>query len=392
MSFTFSKLDHELINELIEYRHYFHENPELAFQENKTTQKIKDLLQAWGIKILPTKLKTGVFAEIGPQTAEHTLALRADIDALPIQEESGVPFSSKNPGVMHACGHDTHIAALLGAAFLLKQQEADLPGKVRLLFQPAEEDQEGALHVIDDGQIAGVSAIIGFHNTPGHSTDAIGLHAGIVSGAIDKFKVTLKGVGTHASAPQNGKDVIVALGAELNLLQTIVSRRIDPFKPAVLSVTHVNAGNTWNVLPQTAFFEGTVRTADKEVRKQIKTNFLKLVKLTAEASDVAADIDWCDGDPSVDNDPWLTEIVRDESRKFAHIYEQQPKLGSDDFACYQEKVPGVYANIGNGENVSAHNAKFKAADQLIATGVNFFMYNTIRILNELNKKAGVEKR
>ncbi|WP_281165787.1 amidohydrolase [Liquorilactobacillus sicerae] len=391
MSFVFSKLENELINELIKYRHYFHENPELAFQENNTTQKIKDILQSWKIKILPTKLKTGVFAEIGPQTAKNTLALRADIDALPIQEESGVPFSSKNPGVMHACGHDTHIASLLGAAFLLKQQEADLPGKVRLLFQPAEEDQEGALHVIEDGKIDGVRAIIGFHNTPGHPIDAIGLHTGIVSGAIDKFKVTLKGVGTHASAPQNGKDVIVALGAELNLLQTIISRRIDPFKPAVLSVTHVNAGNTWNVLPQTAFFEGTVRTADKEARKQIKTNFLKLVKLTAEASDTQADIDWYDGDPSVDNDSWLTEIVKNESRKFASIYEQVPKLGSDDFACFQEHIPGVYANIGNGYNVSAHNPKFKADDRLIATGVKFFTHNTIRILNELNKRKRVNE-
>ena len=376
----------DLEKQLINYRHYFHENPELAFQEVLTTKKITEILKSWGIKILPTNLKTGVFAEIGPAKAQHTIALRADIDALPIQEASGVIFSSQNPGVMHACGHDTHIAALLGAAYQLKQQEQKLPGRVRLIFQPAEEDQEGALHVIDDGQLKGVTAIIGFHNAPGHAIDQVGLHPGIVSGAIDKFKVTLKGVGAHASAPQAGRDVVAALGAELVLLQTIISRNLDPFKPAVLSVTHVNAGNTWNVLPEQAFFEGTVRTADKTARELIRARFFDLVSLNAKASGVKADIDWYQGDPSVDNDPWLTEIVRDESRKFAQIYEQQPKLGSDDFACYQEKVPGVYANIGNGGQVGAHNPKFTADDGLISTGVKFFTNNAIRILKELNKK------
>ncbi|MFD1318135.1 amidohydrolase [Loigolactobacillus zhaoyuanensis] len=252
----------ELEKQLIEYRHDFHEYPELANHEFKTTAKIKAILQAWGIKILPTKLKTGVFAEIGLE-AKPLIALRADIDALPINEESGVPFSSKTPNIMHACGHDTHIAALLGAAYLLKQEEADLPGRIRLIFQLSEEDQEGALQVIDDGQLTDVQAILGFHNAPQHEVGTIGIKAGITSGAIDKFKVTLQGVGTHASAPQNGKDPIVALGAEITALQTIVSRNLDPFATGVLSITHVNAGNTWNVLPEQAFFEGTVRTANK---------------------------------------------------------------------------------------------------------------------------------
>lgn len=372
----------ELEKQLITYRHDFHEYPELANHEFKTTAKIKAILEAWHIKILPTKLKTGVFAEIGLKT-KPLIALRADIDALPITEASGVSFSSKVPGVMHACGHDTHIAALLGAAYLLKQEAADLPGKIRLIFQLSEEDQEGALQVIDDSQLTDVQAILGFHNTPQQPVGAIGLKAGITSGAIDKFKVTLSGVGTHASAPQNGKDPIPALGATISALQTIVSRNLDPFKAGVVSITHVNAGNTWNVLPEKAFFEGTVRTADKEVRKQIKQRFFETVKYTAKAQQIQADIDWYDGDPSVDNDAKLTALVQDETEKFAPTYVQQSKLGSDDFACYQALIPGVYANIGNGGSVSAHNPHFTADDKLIIVGAQFFEKNARRWLAEL---------
>ncbi|MFL2028449.1 amidohydrolase [Loigolactobacillus zhaoyuanensis] len=372
----------ELEKQLIEYRHDFHEYPELANHEFKTTAKIKAILQAWGIKILPTKLKTGVFAEIGLE-AKPLIALRADIDALPINEESGVPFSSKTPNIMHACGHDTHIAALLGAAYLLKQEEADLPGRIRLIFQLSEEDQEGALQVIDDGQLTDVQAILGFHNAPQHEVGTIGIKAGITSGAIDKFKVTLQGVGTHASAPQNGKDPIVALGAEITALQTIVSRNLDPFATGVLSITHVNAGNTWNVLPEQAFFEGTVRTANKEVRQQIKQRFFETVEYTAKAQQVSAEIDWYDGDPSVDNDAKLTALVQEETEKFAPTYVQQPKLGSDDFACYQALIPGVYVNIGNGGSASAHNPHFTADDKLIIVGAQFFEKNARRWLAEL---------
>lgn len=373
-----------LEQQLIELRHYFHENPELANHEFKTTAKIKQVLTGWGIKLLPTNLATGAFAEIGTGNGP-TVALRGDIDALPINETSGVAFASKNPGVMHACGHDTHIASLLGGAYLLKQREAELPGTVKLFFQLAEEDKEGALQVIDDGQLAGVDAIIGFHNASNHPAGAVGIRSGITTGAIDKFKVTLTGVGTHASAPQNGKDPIAALGAEIVAIQTIVGRNLDPFKVAVVSVTHVTAGNTWNVLPQTAFFEGTVRTADKQVRKQVKQRFHEVVTNTAKAFGVAADIDWYDGDPSVDNDPKLTAIVRDETSKFAEIYEQEPALGSDDFACYQAKVPGVYVNIGNGGTLPLHNPNFQASDELLSTGAKFFERNAIRLLNELKK-------
>jgi amidohydrolase len=377
--------DDELESVLIKYRHYFHEYPELADNEFKTTEKIKEILTHWNIRIFPTHLKTGVLAEIGSENGP-TLCLRADIDALPIQEASGVPFSSKIPGRMHACGHDTHIVSLLGGAYLIKQQEKKLPGKVRLLFQPSEEANEGALQVINDGQLEGVDAIIGFHNTPDQPTGHVGLRAGIISGAIDKFKVTLAGIGTHASAPQKGRDPIVALGAEINALQSIVSRNINALEGGVLSITHVSSGNTWNIIPETAFFEGTVRTASKEVRETIKERFPEVVNATARAYGVTADIDWYTGDPSVCNDPKLTAIIRDETSKFTDTYETTPGLGSDDFACYQEHIPGVYAQIGNGGHVSVHNPRFTANDGILIYGARFFEKNSFRLLRELSER------
>lgn len=379
-------IDKKLADKLISYRHYFHENPELSNQEFNTTAKIKEVLNGWGIQTIPTGLATGVLAEIGKDEGP-VLGLRGDIDALPIQEETDEPFKSINSGVMHACGHDTHIVSLLGAAYLLKQHESELRGKVRLIFQLSEEANEGALQVINDGQAQGLDAILGFHNASYHPVGYVGLKAGITSGAIDKFKVVLTGVGSHASAPQNGTDPIVALGAEINALQTIISRNIDPLKGGVVSITHVESGNTWNILPETAFFEGTVRTADKDVRKLIKNRFIDLVKLTAKAYGVTVDIDWYSGDPSVNNDQFLTNIVRDESSKFTTVYEMKPQLGSDDFACYQEKIPGVYANIGNGRNVGHHNPHFTADDNTVIYGAEFFEVNSIRILKELNKNS-----
>ncbi|CAM3198348.1 amidohydrolase [Leuconostoc rapi] len=376
----------ELEKQLIAYRHDFHQYPEVADNEVRTTAKIKAILQDWGIKILPTNLKTGVFAEIG-ESSGPVVGLRADIDALPIQENSGVAFSSKIPGVMHACGHDTHIAALLGAAYLLKQQEKQLAGTVKLIFQLSEEDKEGALQVIQDGQLQNVDAILGFHNTPHQVTGDVGIRSGIVNGAIDKFKVTLRGLGTHASKPEKGHDTIVALGAEINALQSIVSRNLSAFEAGVLSITHVNAGNTWNILPEEAFFEGTVRTASSSSREIIKKRFLDVVNYTAKAHQVTAEIDWYAGDPSVNNHAELTAIVKDETSKFAPVYEQEPALGSDDFACYQITVPGVYVNIGNGENVDLHNDHFKSDDGVVLAGSQFFEKNAIRLLKELKQHA-----
>lgn len=376
-------IDPTLEQQLIAWRHDFHQHPELANHEVRTSQKIREILTNWGIKLLPTHLATGVFAEIGGDNPGKTLGLRADIDALPIQEETGLPYASVNEGVMHACGHDTHIAALLGGAYLLKQHEAELKGKVRLLFQLSEEDQEGALQIIDDGQLNGVDAVLGFHNAPFHPVGELAVHAGISSGAIDKFKVTLTGVGTHASAPQNGTDPIPALGAEITALQSIVARNVAPFKAGVLSITHITAGTTWNILPETAWFEGTVRTADKQVRALIKQRFFTVVENTAAAFGVKADIDWYDGDPSVDNDPKLTAIVQDESQSFTTRYEEEPALGSDDFACLQAKVPGVYAKLGNGGNVANHNPRYIAEDGVVAVGARFFYQNSVRLLKEL---------
>ncbi|WP_100487335.1 amidohydrolase [Sporolactobacillus pectinivorans] len=383
-----TKLTHAALQEkMIHFRHHLHEYPELADHEYATTRYIKEILQSWGIKILPTTLKTGVIAEIGNNAKGPTIALRADIDALPITEQTGLPYESRNKGVMHACGHDIHTASLLGAAYLLKQEEQQLRGSIRLIFQLSEEANEGALQVIRAGHLKGVAAIIGFHNEPGISLGKIGIRSGAFMGAIDKFKVTLRGKGSHAAHPEAGHDPIIALTTTVNALQSIISRNLSPLSGAVVSVTQLNAGNVWNVLPETAVFSGTVRTLGATDRKMIHQRFSEIVTHTAAAYGTTAEIDWYSGDPSVNNDRRLSEIVADETGKFATVFIPEPTLGSDDFACYQEHIPGVYAIIGVNGNVSVHNAHYTADDGVLIYGARYFERNAVRILQKLENES-----
>jgi amidohydrolase len=241
-------------DELVTIRHHIHENPELSGQEFETTAYLKAYLEGLNIEILETGLKTGLVAQVGQ--GETVIALRADIDALPILENTGLSFASKNAGVMHACGHDLHQTSLLGAAKILKQREAELKGTVKLIFQHAEEAHFGANEVLDTGILSDVQAIIGYHNMPTLPVGQIGIRAKGVMAAVDQFFVTVTGVGSHAAYPHEGVDSIVATSAIVSSLQQIVSRNMDPQRAVVVSVTHMTAGNTWNVLRILPFLRG----------------------------------------------------------------------------------------------------------------------------------------
>ncbi|MFT8872369.1 MAG: amidohydrolase [Sporolactobacillus sp.] len=386
---TFTTAEAALLTELTTYRHHLHAHPELSGHEVQTTDYIEKILQKWNIDIVPTTLPTGVIAEIGNRDKGPTIALRADIDALPINELAEVSYRSRNAGVMHACGHDVHTASLLGGAFLLNQSASDLPGCVRLIFQPAEEANEGALQVIRAGHLNGVAAIIGFHNRPQLAVGKIGIRAGAIAGAIDKFAVTLRGKGTHAAHPEAGVDPIVALTAVVSALQSIISRNVPPLHGAVLSVTELHAGNVWNVLPAEAVFSGTVRTLEAADRQLIHSRFSDIVTHTAAAYGVEADIDWQSGDPAVTNDQRLSAIVADECRRFADVFTNLPSLGSDDFACYQQLVPGVYATIGAGGSEGLHHGGYTADDRTLLYGALFFERNAKRLLREFADEGGV---
>ena len=263
---------------LRQFRQERHQYPELSNEEFETTAKIREVLEKHHIDVLPFPFQTGLVAEIKGLKAGKTVMLRADIDALPIEEESGVEFSSKKVGIMHACGHDFHMSAALGAAILLKQHQNELEGTVRVLFQAAEETGLGALNVLQSGALQNVDAIFGLHNDPMLPVGTVGTKSHALTAGVDRFEIRILAKGAHAARPQDGKDPIVVLAQIISVVQTIISRNIPANENAVISITHVESGNTWNVIPDNAYLEGTVRSFNANVRTQIEQRLRMLLQ------------------------------------------------------------------------------------------------------------------
>ncbi len=366
-------------------RHYIHEHPEISEKEYETTAFIKSYLQTLGIEPLDYPLKTGVIAEIG--SGKPIIALRADIDALPIVEKTGLDYASDN-GAMHACGHDFHQVSLLGAAELLKEREASLTGTVRLIFQPAEENFQGGYQVIKAGGIKDVSAIIGYHNNPHLKPGQLGLRSGAIMAGVEHFKVTVRGSSGHAARPDLGIHTVLAITTMVTNLQTIVSHTISPFDSAVLSVTHIDVGTTWNVLPEKGYFEGTIRTFDPTVRQTVMERFTKVVEATAQAFGAQTTIEWADSPKVTFNDPTITPVIAEHSKRFAEVVETMPSTGGEDFATYQEKIPGVFAFVGSngGDNPPDwHHDDFIVKDEALPVAVNYFVESAVRLLEYYQK-------
>lgn len=369
-----------IYEKLREIRHYLHQHPEISENEFETTAFIKKHLKDLGIEPLAYPLKTGVIAEIG--SGQPIIALRADIDALPIIEKTGLAYASKN-GAMHACGHDFHQTSLLGAAQILKEREAEIKGTVRLIFQPAEENFQGAYQVIEAGGIEGVSAIIGYHNNPHLKPGQIGLRSGAIMAGVEQFEVTVAGISAHAARPDLGVDTVLAITTMIHNLQQIVSRTVSPFDSAVLSVTHIDVGTTWNVLPAKGFFEGTIRTFDPKIRLAVINKFTKIVETTAEQFGAQVSIRWGNSPKVTYNDATLTPLIFENSKTFAQVIETLPSTGGEDFAAYQEKIPGVFAFVGsNGADNDPdwHHDDFIVKDEALPTAVNYFVENAFKLL------------
>ncbi|NLQ38623.1 amidohydrolase [Streptococcus mutans] len=369
-----------IYEKLKEIRHYLHQHPEISENEFETTTFIKKHLKDLGIEPLAYPLKTGVIAEIG--SGQPIIALRADIDALPIIEKTGLAYASKN-GAMHACGHDFHQTSLLGAAQILKEREAEIKGTVRLIFQPAEENFQGAYQVIEAGGIEGVSAIIGYHNNPHLKPGQIGLRSGAIMAGVEQFEVTVAGISAHAARPDLGVDTVLAITTMIHNLQQIVSRTVSPFDSAVLSVTHIDVGTTWNVLPAKGFFEGTIRTFDPKIRLAVINKFTKIVETTAEQFSAQVSIQWGNSPKVTYNDATLTPLIFENSKTFAQVIETLPSTGGEDFAAYQEKIPGVFAFVGSNGADNApdwHHDDFIVKDEALPTAVNYFVENAFKLL------------
>lgn len=368
-------------DKLIQTRHYLHRHPELSGQEYQTTIFLKNYLEDLEIRILDSNLKTGLIAEIG--SGQPIIALRADIDALPIFEQTNLSYASQNPGVMHACGHDFHQTSLLGAAELLKAMEEDLRGTIRLIFQPAEETSCGALEVIETGYLDDVKAIVGFHNMPQLKANQLALKPGAMMAGVEKFKVEVEGISSHAARPDLGVDTVITLTSMVQALQVLVARTVSPFEANVLSITHIEAGTTWNVLPQNGFFEGTIRSFSPSSQKTLKEDFIKIVENTAENFGARVSITWDQTPPVTYNDPDLTELLFENSKTFAEVVEARPSTAGEDFAFYQEKIPGVFAFVGsNGADdvPDLHHDTMTIDDEAFKVSVPYYVESALCLL------------
>ncbi|AEH62700.1 M20 peptidase aminoacylase family protein [Zymomonas mobilis] len=371
-----------LEEKLISLRRELHQHPELSGEEFQTTQKLTAWLKEAGIRILPYDLKTGVVAEIGH--GAPVIALRADIDALPIEENSEAVCPSLEKGKMHACGHDFHATVLLGAALLLKQNESRLVGTVRLFFQPAEENYSGALQLIKAGVLKDVDVVFGFHNAPKMPVGEFGTCHGAIMANVDRFEINLAGVGAHAAYPENGTDVIVAASEIINSLQTIVSRNISSHDSAIVSVTRINAGSGWNILPEKAELEGTVRTFDASIRKEIQRRMRDLVYYLAKAMDVGAQFLWHEGPPAVINTPYWSDFSAKIARQFGYVtHNVTPQNGGEDFAHYLHHRPGVFFHIGTGSPQSLHHPGFNIDEKAIFPAAEYYALLAEEALKDL---------
>ncbi|SFJ76951.1 M20 peptidase aminoacylase family protein [Thermoflavimicrobium dichotomicum] len=364
----------DLEAELIAIRRHLHQNPELSNEEFETTRFIRGWLEEAGIEIIyDIPLKTGVIAEVKGKEEGPTIALRADIDALPIHEETGLAFASRIPGKMHACGHDFHTASILGAAYLLKHKEKELKGAVRLVFQPAEEKGAGAKRILESGALEGVQAIFGMHNKPDLAVGTVGIKSGVLMAGVDGFQIEVEGLGTHAAVPDAGIDPIVTASHIVTALQTIVSRNISSLNNAVISVTRIQSGSTWNVIPDKAILEGTVRTFQEDVRFQIPGHISRIVEGVADAYGAKATLHWYPGPPSVQNDEVLTELtIKTAVQLGLNVVTPVPSPAGEDFAYYQREIPGSFVFMGVSGPHEWHHPAFDVDERALTVSAQFF--------------------
>ena len=349
-----------------------HMHPELSYEEYETTERIKRELAAAGIEILQIPLKTGVAAIVRGAKPGKTYGLRCDIDALPIAEETDLPYKSKTPGKMHACGHDFHAAAVFGAALLLQERKEELQGNVKILFQPAEESSHGAETVLETGVFSDVTAIFGLHTAAYLPVGTLGIRAGSVMAAVDRFELNITGTGCHGGHPDEGVDTILVAASVIQAFQSIVGRNLNPFHTGVVSVTRINGGNTWNVIPDKVELEGTVRSMEKDDRIFIEKRMREIAEHTAAAYGANAELLWYPGPPATVNEKaWSAFAQKVAEESGFEVVPQRNSTGGEDFAFYLEKIPGCFINVGTGVGYPNHHPKFYADEAALTPAAEY---------------------
>ena len=357
---TYLNYMQEHASEFVTVRRTIHQNPELGFDEHMTSALVAERLTAWGYQVERGLGGTGVVGQLKRGNGERKIGLRADMDALPIEENTGLAYRSGRPGIMHACGHDGHTAMLLGAAKYLAEQ-GEFSGTLNLIFQPAEEGLGGAVRMLEDGLFEKYpcDSIYAMHNAPGRPQGDLIFRTGPAMASSDYATVTLHGIGGHGALPQTTKDPIVAAASIIMALQTVVSRNVDPLDMAIITVGAINAGQANNVIPQTAKLEISMRALRPETRKLLEVRLKSVVRSQAESYGVRAEIDFRPGYAVLVNTPEETEFASQVARALVgdqHVVRNaDPISASEDFAFMLEKRPGCYLNIGNGQG-SEHGA------------------------------------
>lgn len=370
----------DLQPELIALRHDLHAHPELGFEEHRTAGIVAEWLDRYGIEVRKGVAGTGVVGTLYGEAGERAVVgFRADMDALPIEEQNDLPYRSQNPGRMHACGHDGHTTILLGAAAVLAQLRTQLRGAVRFYFQPAEEGVSGAKAMLAEGVLQEMTPqwVVALHGRPGLPLGSIGIRAGAMMASADTFDIRLKGRGGHAALPHLTDDPIVAGVQMVQALHALVSRESAPSDPIVLSVTQFHAGNTYNVIPQEAHLAGTVRCLREETRDRTRRRMEEVVNATAQAWHLEGSFEWHEGVPALWNDREVASRVAQVAEwafgREKVIWLEHPLMGAEDFAHFARSVPSAMFFLGLGDIPSWHTACFDFPDEAIAPGVEMFV-------------------
>ncbi|WP_170424312.1 M20 aminoacylase family protein [Ruegeria arenilitoris] len=360
------------------WRQHLHTIPELEFECHETAAFVADRLREFGVDELHEGIaKTGIVAIINGQGKGPTIGLRADMDALPIPEETGVAYASTNPGKMHACGHDGHTTMLLGAARYLAETR-NFRGRVALIFQPAEEEGGGAGIMVDEGIMDrfDISQVYALHNAPGLPEGSFHTTPGPIMAAVDTFEVHIQGVGGHGAMPHETRDPVMAACGIAQAIQTIVSRNNYALDDLVVSVTQIHTGTVNNVIPDTAYINGTVRTFDPTVQKMVMERMEQIVQGQAQSYGVEARLDYEVNYPATINDATKTEFAAEVARDIAGetqvIANIDAMMGAEDFSFMLQSRPGAYLFVGQGDSAGLHHPKYNFNDEIAPVGASFF--------------------